>query len=412
MRDGDEILEAIRTVDETTLRFSPWGFGGRAAPADSARFLDELLTYATLSADVPESIRLNFERVRTLFRHGLLEYSFFSVAYELSHFVLEGALRHRFVSYYVNEIPIWKDGEESAIGASGFDDYYEALSRLRADRHEVRLREVKREGLPSKYPDLYSWARRRNLLVGQRNIGVFGSLVRLRNYVAHPVQHTVRMPPQVIDQLRDVAEIINRLWGFDTEGGRLFPGPVRRRPRVAALSSNCDATLVYSSLSAVRTDNDHRDWTYAVFLAADGEELVDFDWAAPGRQRFLHTPGLEMTRYPAECLWGPAGHEQLLRVIDGFNDEDSADEVEFLDRTFYIRGGDAEGRPEFPRTASQVVESGLSDPTAEWHVVRADYPMDAWVLVRDNRASQPKHVVGDVKAIRLASRELREKVRP
>lgn len=36
------------------------------------------------------------------------------------------------------------------------------------------------------------------------------------------------MPPSVFRFLRDLTEIVNRLWGHDTEGGRLFPGPITR----------------------------------------------------------------------------------------------------------------------------------------------------------------------------------------
>src|SRR5688500_5657176 len=105
--DGDEILEELRRVDETTLRFSPWGVGGRLEPPASARFLSESLTYAALVDAVPEDVCLNFERVRKLFLYGLLEYAFFSAAYDFGHLALEGALRHRFVTYYKGQVPIW-----------------------------------------------------------------------------------------------------------------------------------------------------------------------------------------------------------------------------------------------------------------------------------------------------------------
>jgi len=385
MRDGGEaMLDELRRVDETTLRFSPWGFGGRLEPSSSARFLSESLTYAALVDAVPEELRLNFERVRKLFLYGLLEYEFFSAAYDLAHLALEGALRHRFATYYEGRIPVWRDGAPDALVVSSFDEYYDALVAARKQREKLRLREQRSEALPRGYAELYGWARRRGLLIGQRNVGVFGSIVKLRNYVAHPERHRVDMPPDVIRLLRDVAEIVNRLWGEDTEGGRLFPTPIRRRPRAAALSPNREAAVTFGSLQLVPAERDKRDWTYAVFLAADGEELIEFDWEKPGCQRFLHTAGFQMTQYPAELVWGPGSWEELVAVIDAFDDQKPIDAVAFLDRVFYIRVSEDAARPEFPRSASGVVDLELGDASAVWYVITADFPMDAWVFVRDS----------------------------
>lgn len=149
--DGDEILEELRRVDERTLHFSPWGLGGKLEPAASARFLAESLTYATLADEVPEDVRLNFERARTLFRYGLLDYDLFSTAYDLGHLALEGALRHRFVSYYGGSVPIWRDGVADILEAGTFDDYRKAVAAGRHQGPRLRLREEHPEGLPSGY---------------------------------------------------------------------------------------------------------------------------------------------------------------------------------------------------------------------------------------------------------------------
>jgi len=66
---------------------------------------------------------------------------------------------------------------------------------------------------------------------------VLGSVTELRNYIAHPERYTLGSPVDAIGMLSDVAEIINWLWGHDTEGGRLFPAPVARRYRCAAISA-------------------------------------------------------------------------------------------------------------------------------------------------------------------------------
>ena len=57
--------------------------------------------------------------------------------------------------------------------------------------------------------------------------------VRLRNNVAHPHYH-LAMPPDSARAIRDLAEIINRLWGHPTPGGRLYPAPLTREPMVIA----------------------------------------------------------------------------------------------------------------------------------------------------------------------------------
>ena len=121
-----------------------------------------------------------------------------------------------------------RNGVEDTLVVSTFADYHGALRAARRRREKLRLRATPDEGLPRGYPDLYEWARHRELLIGQRNVGVFGSIVRVRNYIAHPEGHMVDMPPSVFRLLRDVAEIINRLWGHDTDGGRLFPKPIPR----------------------------------------------------------------------------------------------------------------------------------------------------------------------------------------
>jgi hypothetical protein len=169
--NAEEILNRLREADETTLRFSPWGFGGRLEPADSAAFLSGLLSHATLVDAVPEDVRMGFERVHKVFLHGLLDYDLFTAAYFLGHLVLEGALRARFISYYDGAIPVVRDGVDDTLVVSTFADYGGALRAARRGREKLRLRATADEGLPRGYPDLYQWARRRDLLIGQRNVG-------------------------------------------------------------------------------------------------------------------------------------------------------------------------------------------------------------------------------------------------
>jgi hypothetical protein len=79
--------------------------------------------------------------------------------------------------------------------------------------------------LPLSADALLSWARREQLLVGSRSKIVKGGLSLRRNHAAHPVGHSISTPVDSARTLRDVAETINKLWGHDTPGGRLFPAP-------------------------------------------------------------------------------------------------------------------------------------------------------------------------------------------
>jgi len=379
---GEQILRELREPDETTLRFSPWGFGGRLEPNSSAAYLAEMLSHATLAAAVPEDVRLSFDRVRTVFMHGLLDYDLFSAAYSLGHLVLEGALRTRFITYYEGRIPILRDGSEETLAVSSFSEYHTALRAARKRRQKVKLRGDPPEPLPPGYPELYAWARHRGLLIGQRNIGVFGSIVKLRNYIAHPEGHMVDMPPNVYRFLRDLTEIVNRLWGEDTEGGRLFPGPIARWARAAALSPDGRASLTFSSLAQIRNKTDRADWIYHVYLAAAEDDLITIGARNPGGIDFTYVPGFQMTTYPAELLWGPGRWDDIVAIIGQFSDDSPVDHVAFLDRVFYIRVT-PDGDVEFPRDRHDVLATGLDDDSAIWHVIRADFPIDAFVLIRD-----------------------------
>lgn len=390
--EGQKIFDLLCEPDETTLRFSPWGLGGRLDPADSAAYLAELMNHARLVDAVPEDIRLSFERVRTTFMYGLLDYDLFTAAYSLGHLVLEGALRNRFITYYDNAVPIVRGGTEDVLPVASFAQYYDALRQGRKHGQKLKLAGDPPEPLPQSYPGLYAWARRRGLLIGQRSVGVFGSIVRLRNFIAHPEGHMVDMPPSVFRFLRDLTEIVNRLWGYDTEGGRLFPGPIARSARAAALAPDGRGSVTFSSLAQVRAETDRADWTYAVYLAAAEEDLTTIGAPTPGGIGFTYRPGFQTTNYPAQLLWGPGAWDELIASLDQLSDASRTDEVAFLDRIFYIRVTTA-GGIELPRDRRDVLNTESDDDDATWHVLRTDFPMDAFVLVRDREhASEPEAV--------------------
>jgi hypothetical protein len=406
--EGAELLVAVRAPDERSLIFNPLGMGGRHEPADAALFFARLVERATLQVDVPDDVRQNFERLRTLFRYGVLEYEFFTAADDAAHLVLEGALRHRFVTHYGHQVPVLVDTVPSLVPAPNFDAFRKSVLAMRAAGQQLRLNEPPgSEAIPLRTSQLWQWAQRRRLLVGQRNARVFEIITEMRHGVAHPERYTLVMPPDAFRTLRDTAEIINRLWGSDTEGGRLFPAPTPRRYRCAAINSDGTQTMTFGSLPLVPLETDTSGWTYAVYLAADSEDLTS--WDASGRQRFTHEPGFHLTALPVELAWGPGSHAELVRDLQRFMVDGPVDHVGYLDRVFFIRTlGD---QVEFPRSASGVIAFPRSSEEAVWHVIRADYPADALVFVRDCHDERPdvqanvslmKRLTGDDAARRAA----------
>lgn len=122
-----------------------------------------------------------------------------------------------------------------------------------------------------------------------------------------------------------------------------------------------------------------------------------------------------MTQYPVDLIWGPGPYERLVATLHEFDDEAPTDYVAFLDRVFYIRAVEGAPRPEFPRSAADMLDFRGEDATAIWYVMRADFPLDAWALVRDaadTLALRPeatglvKRLVGDETAQLHAQRSL------
>jgi hypothetical protein len=390
--DGDQLLKAMLTPDETTLRFSGYGFGGRLMPRDSAEFLAWQMSQTALAEEIPDDVREVFARVQKVFIYGLLDYDFFTVAASETHLALEGALRARFVSWYNNKIPLLVDGELESLTVATFNDLFRYLRDNRRGG-QTRLAEDPPESPPRSYPELFTWARARGLLAGQRNVGVFDGLVERRNDAAHPERHSVYMPPSVYRLMRDAAEIINHLWGVTTPGGRMFPGPVARLPRLFALSFDATAakTLTFADLTG---EDENADWSYTLVLAAEQEELWGHDPFSPQNISLAIRPGSQTTEFPAEILHGPCGLADMLAFVQNV-DETEGDAVEFQDRIFYVRATEDEVDP--VRSAGDLARAKLTHVKGDrWYVLRADHPIDAFCAVRDHRPD-----VGSAEAVDL-----------
>ncbi|HVC07358.1 MAG TPA: hypothetical protein VND98_07240 [Solirubrobacterales bacterium] len=369
--DSSSLLTDLQTPDEMALVFNPIGFGGRMEPAEAARFQQSAIASAVPVDAVPDQIRQNFERARRLHLYGVLEYEFFTAASDYALLVLESALRVRFLSHYDNEIPVSRRGQGEALNAESFDDVRRAPRSLQLRGSEGTY------PLPLGARALLGWARRERLLPGSETRRVDHALGQLRNYAAHPEGRTVLGPPDSARTLRDVAEVVNALWGHRVPGGRLFPAPVARMPRVASIATDGIGAAEMGLHHVPDLDPRERESDFAVFLAAEDEKLTERDgdsWV------FTHRQGLQRTVYPCEQLWAGT-YMDLVAALEAGAFSDCADTIEHLDRLFFVR---VEGEQiDEPRSTADLL---AFDPSraGRWHAVTADSPYQAFSHVKNH----------------------------
>lgn len=184
------------------------------------------------------------------------------------------------------------------------------------------------------------------------------------------------MPPDSSWLLLDIAELINKLWGRDMPGGRLFRGTVKRRVRPVGLAPNAEASVEYPSIEHLSVaDAEHHDWTFGLFLAAEEERLTEFTDGGIG---FSFKKGFEATMWPCDLVLGPAPLRDLLPMLGAL--ETLEDEVQFVDRVFLCRrSGET---LDFPRTPEHVQALGPAVGEERWYGVQADHAWDAYRHVR------------------------------
>ena len=123
---------------------------------------------------------------------------------------------------------------------------------------------------------LQDWASQEHLLDGQRNKRLNPVYVAMRNSVAHPHYH-LSMPPDSARTIRDLAEIINRLWGRLTPGGRLYPAPLDRQVLIVAWTDAEEGTTTILRDYQLASFNEPGNWTCVVVLGVFKDEgLWDF----------------------------------------------------------------------------------------------------------------------------------------
>lgn len=277
------------------------------------------------------------------------------------------------MTHYDGRIPVIGKGETDTLTASDFG----RGQGCRASRLAAGL--IHWPGaLPTTMGRLFDWARRVRLLTGQRAVAVDEAFADVRNRVAHPEHFSVHSLTSAARTLCNVAEIVNRLWSVETRGGRRFPAPVSRRARAAAVAADGTGGLRFPTLASVRAvEPECRDWTFAVYRAAESEELCR---SGGGAIAFAHGPGFQTTRFPCQLLWGPGSWVELARHPETLERDHAVDQTPHLDRVFLIRldGGEVDD-PRSPADFAAIYD-GLD---GEWRVICADDPADARRDVRD-----------------------------
>jgi hypothetical protein len=368
----------LTTPDDRSLRFTPLGFSTatKLTPESAAEYQQRSIASGELDPVVGDSTRHSFERLRLLHAYGILCYDLFTVVDDLSWVVLEQALRERFIAFYEGRLPlIHSDGHQTDLEAANFETLSDTIRRGSSGRVRSRPRLASPSGsmpVPLTLRPLLRWARGAGLLHGQRNRRMEQELFhRMRNRFAHGGEFRIGMPPDSARRICDLAEILNRLWGRLTPGGRLYPSPLQRRVLVIGWSSGWEDQQVGSTMALIGVDQLHSheadDWTYIVLRGVfEDQRLFDFD------ARY------ERTTYPAELLHGPDTRSGTVAWLDAV--APVGDEVSHLDRLFAIRRH--ADKAYLPCSPEILLSLPVERQGGAWHVVRADFADDALVHAR------------------------------
>jgi hypothetical protein len=191
-------------------------------------------------------------------------------------------------------------------------------------------------------------------------------MVTLRNSVAHRSSYHLTTPVESARLIWEVGELINRVWGDRTPGGRIFPLPVERHVFVVGWAPG-GTTIARTWADQLVNYQDGLDWQYIVVKAAEAdEELFHFD------------SDFESTHYPADLLWGPGTREEAIAWL--LEAQPAGDHVQHFDREFAIRSRN--GKVDPPRSPGQFLGLPPDDQAGVWYLVRADLPDDAFMHAR------------------------------
>lgn len=202
-------LQELQSPDELTLKFSPWGFGGRLEPEKAAKFQQEQIARCDLVPDVAEATRAAFDRLRRVYAYGILSYDHYTLVNDQAHMVRERALRDRFMQWCGGSVTFEDTSGRMPLRTESVSSYDEVLTlakRLRPRRNgpvwqlRVGSERVEFNGMLA---HLNTWARRAGLLRGQRGRLVEEIWGDLRNIVAHGT-YGIDTPVEAARTLRDL----------------------------------------------------------------------------------------------------------------------------------------------------------------------------------------------------------------
>ncbi|MFD7161133.1 hypothetical protein ACFV9C_41570 [Kribbella sp. NPDC059898] len=361
-------LEELQSADERSLAFTPLGLGHMEA-ADAAEFQQQVVKAIEISSEVAASTRDAFERLRTVYAHGVLCYETYTLVHDHALLLVEHALRDRLLEHYNHRIPLVdKRGQTILIEADDYETVIQACRRtpslLVGDNGPI----LPFRGMLS---HLTGWARCVGYFRGQQNRHQEQTLGDLRNMVAHG-SADLTSPVSAASELRAAAEIINQLWGYPTPNGKYYPAP---RPRhILAIGWAGPGNIqVVDAHRLADEPGLHRDRNYVIVRAvADDPDLFDFD------SRY------EQTAYEAEWLWGPGSVDDAAAWM--LAESPVVDERDHLDRVFAIRSH--AGYLEAPQRPEIAINADPAGQAGEWFVVRADFPAQARVHVRNRLTTE------------------------
>jgi hypothetical protein len=331
----------------------------------AAEKLCRMVKHSEISSKVPEILRKNFERLRTIHVYGLLCYDLFTQVDDQALLLTEQALRTRFIDLYDHRVPFEKNGAEQFVEAAWYDDVYRAVHSSDLRGWRLRLRDGRTILFNGSMDHLYRWARQEGLLGGQRNRHYEQLTIKQRNRVAHPESYHLTWEVDSARAIFELAELINRLWGEPGRGGRYSATAHREVLAFGWKGEEWPSLGRAIGLPNWGFDEDHK--VVLVLGVWDDTSLGELDTA------------FDLSTYPTEQLFGPVSPMEATAWLEANQPKD--DEAAFHDRLFLVRS--YKGRVEPPRRPERAAKLNEEERRGEWLVVRADFPSDAWVHARN-----------------------------
>lgn len=371
--DIKSLEELQQPDDRVTHTWTPSPEHGAQAEA-AAEYHQKMIAHLDLVQNVPDAVRDNFERLRTIYSYGVLCYDFYTVAHDQARLVLGQALGARFIEDFNGTvIVVDKNGVE--LPPVKVQTYAELSEQVRTGhwaRKGWRLR-LRRTGQYIRFDgmtdSLLTWARTEGLLHGEGNRHRERLLKDLRDNAAHPTGYHLLTPAHAAQALADLAELINHLWGADTPGGRMYPAPVHRDIIAVGWDTTTMHMIWFSADHPAPTlpDLSTEDFVYVLVRAHADDQVAQFD------------AQYESTRYPCEWLFGPCSWQDAAAWLA--REQPAADQVDILDRHFLLRY--QQPRLYLPRHPNVAAALDGTERDGTWFLVRADSPLPPFNHLRE-----------------------------